>query len=1141
MDSSAPTASFRISNRQLRRMSNRITEGNRGLVKLDFSHLPLYGRFQEKLSMVNSFSRVGIAGASGEVLLLYGKSGTGKTALVTEALNDFQDAHFRGRGKFEPVGQSNRPFAAIVAVFAELIESMIHQMGKDGEDYASAVSDALGDEAYRITNLIPELIDLIGERPANHDQQEAACEYSTFKRLLNLLRYMLRAICSFQKAVVLWFDDLHLADPDSLALIKYISNDPEAKNLLIIGSFEDQSRDAMEQVSNLLGAIDQVKTTLIRLDNLTQPSINSMINDVMAMDTDHTKKLARAVYKRTRGNAFLVIQFLELIQELGLLQFDVKTKMWVWDVKTIKETTSILEKVGRSSGKAKYAVSGRLSHLPDTSKLVLATAASLGSCNFDLKVMAWLLKDKNLTVEEAPARGDSRSLEKATSFLSAMMSSFRGFECHVDPENEIRETLDALEKIGIVERLSKNEYRFSHDMFQEGAYILVADESIRIAKHWKTGQYLKQLLDKRILEDDRLFFTMIDQLNRGSASVTDDEERLELSSLNLRAAYKAKERSAFTYAANYAYCGAAYLGDKKWDLYHGLAMKLELLAAEMALSSGDNESCMDATNEAIENGHTLDEVIPAYILRIKGLSNQGRHEEAIQCAFGVLAQLGEKFAPKPRVANLVMSISQLRNLMKGKSDELLLTTPLIEDSTILTTMQLLALTIRCASAPSVKDRIPLLRCRMLHLILKNGRCEEGALAYTGFGILLATTSKQCDDAFRFGNLGLQQQQLLNCPKYDARVAFEFYCFTHHIKQPIRHSLGPLHQSYKKGIRYGAIEDALMAAGVHCWHYFCSGRPLLQLSCILNECLSLAEEYTPTLYLSMMAYGQLVQNLIGKAPNSSTLNGDIMDLSETMHKIMINNDTAALRMVMSAQVELAVWFRQYAVAQKYLNEIAKLPQDADFNSTFIARRLVFYDGLVTARLVGTLDKPVSHLRNTKACAKNLLKYARQGSIDCLELSEILDAELLSLTPNVNSVEVTRAYQKAITSAVNSGAHQNVALANELAGWYQNSNNDKTIASLFLQQAHLSYTEWNAIEMAQRLVNEFPELESAIESSFDPEGVARTTDLGTNHNGNNIKVSAGRPHAGISVHSGAESYDTTLTAATTDTVEPVIVRV
>jgi hypothetical protein len=52
---------------------------------------------------------------------------------------------------------------------------------------------------------------------------------------------------------------------------------------------------------------------------------------------------------------------------------------------------------------------------------------------------------------------------------------------------------------------------------------------------------------------------------------------------------------------------------------------------------------------------------------------------------------------------------------------------------------------------------------MLHLVLNDGRCEETAVAYTGFGILLATMLKECDDAFRYGNLGFQQQQVTELP------------------------------------------------------------------------------------------------------------------------------------------------------------------------------------------------------------------------------------------------------------------------------------------------------------------------------------------------------------------------------------------
>ena len=1086
MMTSVPTTSFRITRRQSRRMSNRVSSENRGLVKLDFYHLPLYGRFQEKLSISNSLARIRSVGTPGEVILLFGKSGTGKTALVQEALQDFKETRFLGRGKFEQSNLSNNPFAAIVAVFAELVESMIDQMGKDGEDYASRVSDALGDEAYRVTKLIPELVDLIGERPPNVDQEHTTCDYTTFRRLLNLLRYTLRSICSYQKPVVLWFDDLHLADPDSLAIFKYLSNDPEATNLLVIASFEDHAHEAMGKVSTILEAIDQAKTTMIRLENLPQQSINHMISDVMDMDAKLTKKLARGVYKQTKGNAFFVIQFLELIQELGLLQFDVETQQWRWDLKIIKEATSILKKVEDSSDKANYAVSGRLSHLPYTSKMVLSTAALLGQSNFDIKVMAWLLKDKKLTNENAPEKGSCRSLEKATSFMSAMMSSLRGFECNGDPENDIRDTLVALEKIGMVEQLNKNQYRFPHDSIQQGAYFLLPEESNRHTKHWKIGQYLKQLLDKRMLEDDSQFFIMIDQLNRGSVCAIDEEERLELSSLNLRAAYKAKERSAFACAAQYAHYGAAYLGESKWDAHRALSLKLENLAAEMALSSGDNESCLDATQEAIQNGQTLDEKTPAYFLQIKGLTQQGQPEEAVNSALYVLGQLGEKFAAAPRVANVVMHLSHLKGVAKGMPDAVLLNMPLITDELKLTTMQLLAFTIHCASDRRVEEHIPVLRCRMFQLAVKYGMCDESALAYTGYGILVATTLKDYDEAYRFGNLGLQLQQLLNYSKYDARVSFEFYGYIHHLKQPIRHSLVPLQQSYKKGLRYGVIEDALMAASMHCSHYLCSGRPLLQLACILKECLSLVKEYKPSLYLSMVPYGQLVQNLMGKAPNNKILNGDVMDLEEIMHNIRSTNDAAAFRSVMCTQFELAFWFEQYTVAHKLLKEIDKQRQDHNFSASFSTRRLLFYDGLVNAALARTTAKPAPHIRGARSCAKKMNKYAQQGAVDCKELSEILEAELLSLSKKATPIEVTRAYQQAIASAVQSGAHQNVALANELAGRYQKSIEEEATAMLFLGQAHLSYTEWNAFEMAQELVQSFPDLEKELNTSYSPKG-------------------------------------------------------
>ena len=1074
---------FRLTRRQSKRMLKHVNEGDRGLVKLDFSHLPLYGRFQEMFSLLNSLRRVGVAGAPAEVLMVIGKSGTGKTALVRESLKDFKEAHFLGRGKFEARKYSHGPFATVVAVFAELIASMIDQMGKDGKDYASDVRNALGDGAYQMTKLIPELVDLIGDRPPNNDQQQSTCDYTTFRRLLNLMRCMLRAICSYQKPVILWFDDLHLADVDSLAMIKYLSQDPEARNLLIVGSFEDKNHSAPNKMSTLLWEINQVKPTLIRLGNLTLATVTSVIADVMATDFDIATTLARVVFKRTNGNAFFMIQFLELIQELGLLQFDVTAKLWAWDLKTIKEATSVLKQVETSSDKVHYAVLARLSHLPCASKMVLSAAASLGSSHFDIKLLAWLLKDKNLTIEETSKKRKSNTLE-AHSFMSAMVSSLRGFERLGNPENEVCATLVALEKIGLVERLDTDVYRFAHDVIQECAQSLLPDKSKSSRMNWETGQYLSRRLSMRELEDDRLFFTMIDQLNRGSSSISDDKDRTELSSLNLRAAYKARERSSFACAAQYARYGIDCLGETKWEANAAIAMKLLVLAAEAGFANGDSDGCLHATQEAIQSETNLLLKIPAYFLRIKALAHQRQFDVAAKCALEVFEQLGKKFPHKPSEARVAISRVHSKRLLKDGPDELLHDMPAMTDITTVVIMQLLALTTRCLSDPTSKDFVALLNCRMLQLTFKHGLCEESAVAFTAFGKIRAKTLKECDAAYRAGSVGFELQQLVNCPKYDVRVTFEFYAFAHHLKQPIRHSLGPLYQSYLRGLRYGEVEDSLSTASVYCHHYLASGRPLLALSDIMEDFITLAKEYMPCMHLTMVAYGQMAQNLMGKTPNRNALKGSVTDLEGTTRKIKSSNNTVAHRMLLCAQAEHACWFHLYQDADTHLKEIAKLPQDDNFNATFAARRLVFITGLVNVALARTLAKSDFHRDTARKCAKTLFTYTQQGAVDCAGLHSILEAELLSLDEECEAEDATQAYQKGIASAQSSCAHQNVALANELAGRYHWLSNERTTAMLFLRQALIGYTEWNAYAKVKDLVECFPELEDQIGCPFAP---------------------------------------------------------
>jgi predicted ATPase len=1071
--------------RQLRRMSSK-SNPNRGLIKLDFSHLPLYGRFQEKLALVNSLGRAALPKARGEVVLLFGKSGTGKSYLVSESLSDRKDQnHIYGRGKFEQAELSNRPYAAIVQLFSHVVDCILRrQEDENEEDYATSVSDALGDEAFRIVALIPNLVELIGDREPGENDHQRTSDLTSFMRLLNLLRYMLRAICSHSRPVVLFFDDLHYADADSLSIFRYLANDPEITNLLVIGSYEDDGETAMEKVSELLEEIDQVKKTLIRLENLTKGAVNHLISDLMETHPENTEKLSKTVYKRTKGNTFFVIQLMELIQELGFLQFNVETKLWEWDLKVIRTATKTFEKGQYASNKVKYAVSGRVSHLPQVAKLVLSTAACLGS-TFDVEILAWLLKDKKLNQEkDDESVGSTRSLESATAFMSAMMSSFRGIDDTGNAES-IQDVLHSLLKIGMVRRISKTEYQFAHDKIEQSCYELLSDDAARVKKHYKCGFYLKRLLDKRVVEDDWIFFTMVDQLNMSSTRITDSEERLELSSLNLRAGFKARDRSAFHSACKYADKGLSYLQKwSKWSVHRGHTMKLMNLLAEMALACGDYQTVERATERTIANGTNWEELIPPYLLQIKMLAQKGEADEGFRTALDVLRQLGESFPAKPSLVNMMLSVANFKSAIKGKSDDNLLSLPNMEDDIGLFTMRVLALAAKLASL-DVKNEayIPLIRCRMLHLSLKHGVCDETILAYTGYGTIVASSLNDTAEAYRFGNLGLQLQQLLNIQKYHAIVAVEFYGHTHHLKEPIQHSIVPLQQSFRTGMRCGTIEDALAAASVHVSHYMCSGRPLGPLSDIFSEYLILMNEYKPLLYLEMLPFGQLVKNLMGRAPHADVLNGDIMDMEATMTKIKETGNFAAFRSVLMCKIELCYWLSDFKGAHEAFQAMNQIfPPDTGL---FSARRLLFYEALSYTGLARTSpDNSQAYLRNAKACCRKMQKYAEQGALDCLGLLEIMEADILALSDKATPEEVTSAFDRAISSATDSRAHNNMGLANELAGRYHEGIKNEATALQYFKHAHQCYSEWQAFELGSRLLIRCPAL--AMDTSLSSLG-------------------------------------------------------
>ncbi len=659
----------------------------------------LYGREGEIATLLAAFDRVVKHGGS-ELVLVSGYSGIGKSSVVNELHKVIVLP--RGifiSGKFD-LRLRDTPHSTLAQAFQGLIQQLLNGQANDIARWRDAIKEAVGNQGRLLTDLIPNLVRLIGPQPtvAVLSPVDAQLRFQTvFQRFVGVFA---RA----EHPLVIFVDDLQWLDPATLTLIEYLLLHPDTRHLLLIGAYRDNEVDPAHPLMLKLEDLRQAgaKVDQIVLGPLSVDDINQLLCDTLRRAPDEMRPFAELVHRRSGGgNPFFAGQFLTSLAEERLIEFDPRSRSWTWDLDAIVDK--------RFSDNPVDLMIGRLRRLAPEAQEALKLLACLGS-HADFATLAKLRSESD----------------------EAMHASFR----------------DAVRAGAAVPR--EGSYRFFHDRVQEAAYALIPTEG-RAELHLRIARLLvAETAQERVAEK---IYDLVNQLNLGSALISEWPEKVRAAELNFVAGRKAKASTAYAAASTYLAAGIAVLSDEGWQRSYDLTLSLFLERAECEILSSNLEQAAELVEVLLIKARSKIDHAEICRLRIMLQLRQGNYAPAVRTALECLRTFGVDLPDSPTPEQVRAEYEEMRQALGGRPIESLIDLPMMDDPEMQAVMKL------CSSmgelAYHADGELFQMNClRMVKLSCRHGTSGYSAIGYAGISVALGPVFHRFADGEAFARLAV---------------------------------------------------------------------------------------------------------------------------------------------------------------------------------------------------------------------------------------------------------------------------------------------------------------------------------------------------------------------------------------------------
>ncbi|MEH2147235.1 AAA family ATPase [Nostoc sp.] len=1008
----------------------------------------LYGRETEVETLLQAFERVS-TGAT-EMMLVAGFSGIGKTVVVNEVHKPIvKKRGYFIKGKYDQF-QRNIPFNAFVQAFRDLMGQLLTESDAQIQQFKTNILAAVGDNGQVIIEVIPELERIIGQQPPVTELSGTAAQ----NRFNLLFQKFTQVFTSEKHPLLMFLDDLQWADSASLMLIQLLMAD--TKHLFLIGAYRDNEVNSAHPLMLTLNDLQKTAATIntITLAPLSQLQVNQLVADTLKCTKDSALPVSQLVFQKTQGNPFFAIQFLKALHQDGLIEFTPPyqgrtTGGWQCDITQINQQAVTDDVV-------KFMVF-QLQRLPQSTQNVLQLAACIGN-QFDLATLAIVW--------------ESSEIETAASLWKALQEGLilPISDVYKFYQGENHDRL-ALSTGNTNKQLAK--YRFLHDRVQQAAYSLIPDNQ-KQATHLKIGQLLLQ--NSSQIEQEEKLFDIVGHLNLGQELIAQPHQREALARLNLAAAGKAKNSTAYAAARAYLQTGIELLTINCWQDQYELTLSFYVAATEAAYLNADFDGMEQIAVQVLQSAQTILDKVKIYEIQIAAQTAQSRLLEAIAVGRDALKQLGVELPIEPNNAEIGKALQVLSNQLAGKRIEELADLPAMTDPQAQAAMQLLGM-LFAPVFQGMPGLLPLISSTMVSLSLQFGNTPASTVGYALHGMVLCAFLGEVEGGYDFGQLGLNLLDEFNVREFKSIISMLFGGFIQHHQETLSATIPLLKAGFTSGMETG---DFLHAGyNVCCYSYavFWSGSELSNLELDIasyNAALTQAKQHSAQTYVSIMR--QAAYNFRETQIQPDCLSGSIYDETVMIAKHRQANELTVMAELYIYKLLLAYSFGDYKAAIAYINQcqqyllaVSGLIFVPIFHFYAALTHLALFSTQPEIELSVILAQVEIHQTTLHRCAQN-------ASTNHLHKWHLVEAEKQRVLGN--KAEALENYDRAITLAKANGYIQEEALSNELVAKFYFDWGKERVAQAYMQEAYYCYARWGAKAKIEDLEKRYPQLLQSI---------------------------------------------------------------